>query len=252
MLLKKKFVLFKKFYIDILVFIFALILIILLIDKLSIKLILIGVLWLMGIFKIFNEMKFSHEIKLLSYMGEIFEQQKFNKFEEIKLIETSDISDNHRDKEKINYINKSNIDNEQSNDVNNKATKNINKNKKNSFNNIKSNPKKSIQGIVMLSEEGMPIDEWDIFGKISLIIGKENNEYDVDIDLSKSAYASFIDVQHAILNYYNGAWHIEDYYSDNGVSIEKGSKVFQLSPKEPCKIDVGDIIYIANTKLLVV
>lgn len=240
----------KKFYVDVLIFIFLLILIVLLIDKLSVKLILIGVLWLLGILKIFNEMKFSRELKILSESPSFQED-----VEQKNSSESINMNNDYEDSLKM-YDNSRDTDVQHENKDNNaKEVNNVHTN--NSFNNIntsKNRFSRTVQGIVLINEEGTPLEEWEIFGKISLMIGKENKEHDIDIDLSKSAYASFIDYQHAILNYYNNAWHIEDYYSDNGVCIQKKfkAKIYEISPREACKVDVGDTIYIANTKLLVV
>lgn len=109
-----------------------------------------------------------------------------------------------------------------------------------------------ITKLVLLDEEGESIKEWYIQGETSLLIGKSSNQNEVDIDLSDAEYASLISKQHAVLNYAAGSWYIEDLDSKNGIGVKKAdeSTKNRLDNQTPYRIDSGDIIYIANTRIL--
>ena len=108
-----------------------------------------------------------------------------------------------------------------------------------------------ITQISLLNEHGDVISSWDLYGRTSAIIGKDIGDNFVDIDLSKNPYASMIDVEHAVLNYADGHWYIEDLDSQNGISIKKlgQENVYKLSSLQPCKLDFGDIIFIGMCQL---
>lgn len=110
-----------------------------------------------------------------------------------------------------------------------------------------------INKLVLLDEEGESLKEWYIQGATSLLIGKGSTDHEVDIDLHDVEYASLISKEHAVLNYYSGNWYLEDIDSQNGVGIRKGGEraANRLEVDEPLEIDFGDVIYIANTRLLV-
>lgn len=114
-------------------------------------------------------------------------------------------------------------------------------------------PQKIISKISLIDKNGEPVSSWELYGKISLIIGKDVGENFVDIDLSQSPYSAMVDVEHAILNYSDGNWYIEDLDSRNGLAVKKfgQKKSYKLSATEPCKLDFGDIIFIGNCQLLV-
>lgn len=116
----------------------------------------------------------------------------------------------------------------------------------------------SLSRINLLNEQDNIIKFWDLYGKTALVIGKDRkNQYNkvtlVDINLNDCAYATLIDVEHAVLNYSNGCWYIEDLHSKNGISIQKKmeNKKYKLSPAEPYKLEKGDTIYLGLTKLQV-
>lgn len=108
-----------------------------------------------------------------------------------------------------------------------------------------------IQRLILLDEAGKPIKAWDLQGKVSLIIGKAGQDQELDIDLSDCEYSSFIDFQHAVLNYCLDQWYVEDLGSQNGVKVRKAEdgECYRVIHR-PCKVEAGDILYIANTKLL--
>lgn len=119
--------------------------------------------------------------------------------------------------------------------------------------NFKRETQKIISKISLIDKTGEIISSWELYGKISMIIGKDIGENFVDIDLSQSPYAAMVDVEHAVLNYSDGDWYIEDLDSKNGVAIKKvgQKKSYKLSATEPCKLDFGDIIFIGNCQLRV-
>ncbi len=84
-----------------------------------------------------------------------------------------------------------------------------------------------------------------------MIIGKKNDEEEVDVDLEDCEYSTFIDSQHAVLNFCLDSWYLEDLGSQNGVKIKKveDGGCYQVTNR-PCRLSAGDIIYIANTRLL--
>lgn len=111
----------------------------------------------------------------------------------------------------------------------------------------------ALRELVLLSEENTEMAGWDLFGRTALVIGRDMGENQVDVNLADVTYASFIDIEHAVMNYAGEQWYIEDLHSENGVKIKKrGSKGrYKLAPEKPCKLDPGDVIFIAQTKLLV-
>ena len=117
-------------------------------------------------------------------------------------------------------------------------------------------PSSDISGarqIALINEDGREITDWDLFGRTSLVIGRDVGENNVDINLADVTYAGFIDIEHAVLNYAGNNWYIEDLYSENGVRIQKSGddRQYRLAAAKPCLLGVGDSIYIAQTKLLV-
>lgn len=110
-----------------------------------------------------------------------------------------------------------------------------------------------VNKLVLLDNEGESLKEWYIQGITSMLIGKSSVEHEADIDLSDVEYASLISKEHAVLNYSEGSWFIEDFDSENGVGIRKlGERsTNKLSSDKPSEIGFGDVIYIANTRILV-
>ncbi|MGZ0050516.1 FHA domain-containing protein [Brevibacillus gelatini] len=109
-----------------------------------------------------------------------------------------------------------------------------------------------ITKLVLLDEDGESVKEWFIQGATSLLIGKSTSQNEVDIDLSDAEYAALISKQHAVLNYASGNWFIEDIHSRNGTGIKQANSrdKNRLEIEQPYKVKAGDIIYIANTRLL--
>lgn len=108
-----------------------------------------------------------------------------------------------------------------------------------------------VQKLVLLDGQDRPVKSWDMQGRISLVIGKSDQSQEPDIDLLDCEYSSFIDFQHAVLNFTLDQWYVEDLESQNGVKIRKveDGECYRVIHR-PCKVAAGDILYIANTKLL--
>jgi len=111
---------------------------------------------------------------------------------------------------------------------------------------------RTIYELALLDEENAVIRTWRIQGMPSVVIGKSTLNIHADVDLRETAFATLIDPEHALLNYTEKGWFLEDNDSRNGLSVVKrGGKRYFLSKTEPCLIEKDDIIYIANTRLLV-
>ena len=108
-----------------------------------------------------------------------------------------------------------------------------------------------VQRLILLDGQDKPVKSWDMQGRISLVIGKTDQSQEPDIDLSECEYSSFIDFRHAVLNFTLDQWYVEDLESQNGVKIRKAEdgECYRVI-RRPCKVAAGDVLYIANTKLL--
>lgn len=108
-----------------------------------------------------------------------------------------------------------------------------------------------IQQLILLDDQDRPVKSWELSGKIAVVIGKKNEDEEVDVDLEDCEYSTFINPQHAVLNFCQDFWYIEDLGSQNGIKIKKVEDgVCYKVLNRPCKVMPGDIIFIANTKLL--
>ena len=111
-------------------------------------------------------------------------------------------------------------------------------------------PVQGIHVLALLDEEDRIISEWNIGGKISVLIGRDSAREDVDINLSNTAFGGMVDRQHAVLNYTAGQWYIEDLDSANGIRIQKkDGRLYEVSKTQPCLVEQEDILYIGLTKL---
>ena len=109
----------------------------------------------------------------------------------------------------------------------------------------------TIRELLLLDENGKPLKSWSLVGKTCLVIGKKDKDTEVDVDLSDSAYAAFVEPQHAVLNFANERWYLEDVSDENGVRVKKAEDggVYKVHGR-PCEVCAGDVLYIANTRLL--
>lgn len=93
---------------------------------------------------------------------------------------------------------------------------------------------------------------WDLNKQIGMLIGKSTEFVDADIDLHDTEFASYIDQEHATLNYTMSGWWVEDLGSQNGTVIQRKGKDLLLAAGSPNRILPGDIILIAeNTRLAI-
>ncbi len=127
------------------------------------------------------------------------------------------------------------------------------KNKVNSINPLIHFEEKNIKRFILITYEGEKEKEWYCDGVKSFLIGKGTTSKDVDIELGDTHYSKFISNEHAVLNFTNGFWYIEDLNSTNGVGLKKNGEEFalRLKPMVAYKVDEGDIIYISKAKILV-
>lgn len=105
--------------------------------------------------------------------------------------------------------------------------------------------------VALLNEEGRTLLEWSLENKTSVIIGKGTDKEPVDIDLAGSAVAQMISKQHAVLNYTENGWFIDDIDSKNGTRVKKASQnaIMDVKLVGAIEVEAGDIIYIASTML---
>lgn len=114
-------------------------------------------------------------------------------------------------------------------------------------------PAARVTEILLLNEADQPLAAWPLYGKTSMIIGRDAGENQVDINLASSTYASMVEVEHAVLNYTGGSWYVEDLASKNGVSVQscKDGRRYKLAPDQPCRLDAGDVVCIGLARLLI-
>ncbi|MNN55177.1 FHA domain-containing protein FhaB [compost metagenome] len=112
---------------------------------------------------------------------------------------------------------------------------------------------KEIFKIVLLDDDGERVKEWFVKGETSVLIGKSTQNGEVDIDLSDCEYASLVSPEHAVMNRVGNEWFIEDVESHSGTGIRKAgrSDANRLVIEEPVRVGAGDMILIANTRLLI-
>ena len=112
---------------------------------------------------------------------------------------------------------------------------------------------KTIKKLVLKNQEGKIIKDWDVKDKTALLVGKNAENNNVDIDLSATTYSSLISREHAVLNNVENKWYFEDLDSLNGSGIRRkhNNQKFKANAGQPYKLNPGDTIYIANTKLIV-
>jgi len=110
----------------------------------------------------------------------------------------------------------------------------------------------SINRFILLSQEGGHEKEWHVSGEIAFLIGKSTADKEADIDLGDTQFSEYISNEHAVINYSEGCWYIEDIGSLNGVGLRKKSEehIFRLRACVPYRVDIGDVIYISKAKLL--
>ena len=112
--------------------------------------------------------------------------------------------------------------------------------------------KNQIVNVILKNSEDYDIKVWKIGRATSLLIGKQTPRQRVDIDVSEGIYSNLVSRVHGVLNKVNGVWYYEDLGSQNGSGLERSSdrRKIKLQRNIPVKVETGDIIYVATTKLL--
>lgn len=112
---------------------------------------------------------------------------------------------------------------------------------------------RGVRELILLDENEKPVKAWDLAGKVSLLIGRDNPGEPVDVDLEECEYSALIDEQHAVLNFCMDAWYVEDLNSLNGIRVRKinDGLCYRVAKSKPCRLESGDLLFIANTKLLI-
>lgn len=117
---------------------------------------------------------------------------------------------------------------------------------------IKGRSKGGISKLILISEDGRSLKTWNIGNKISFLIGRNTKDNEVDIDLSEAEYSELVSRQHAVLNFAEGKWYLEDIGSSYGTGLKKiDEEKFKLDIERLYEINAGDTLYIANTKIMV-
>lgn len=107
-----------------------------------------------------------------------------------------------------------------------------------------------IHSLFLLDEEDKEVAEWNIAGKVSVLIGRDSHRENVDINLMNTKFAGMVDRQHAVMNYTAQQWYIEDLDSTNGIRIQKKDGIiYEVAKGQPCLIEKGDVLIIGLTKL---
>lgn len=117
---------------------------------------------------------------------------------------------------------------------------------------IKGKSKGGVSMLILISEDGRSLKTWNIRSKVSFLIGRNTKDNEVDIDLSEAEYSELVSRQHAVLNFAEGKWYLEDVGSSYGTGLKKvDEEKFKLDSERLYEINSGDTLYIANTKIMV-
>lgn len=113
--------------------------------------------------------------------------------------------------------------------------------------------RKTIEQVVLINENKRIIKSWSITGKAGLLIGRGSEDNPVDIDLSELAVWETISEEHAVLNYSNGSWYIEDSDSEWGTGVKKAyeDNITYLNKSEQIRLEPTDCIYVGKAVLQV-
>ena len=111
----------------------------------------------------------------------------------------------------------------------------------------------NVNSFVLISPDGEKEKEWHSSSATSFLIGKGTVTSPVDIELGDIQYGEFISNEHAVLNFMDGIWYLEDLGSINGVGLRKKGEEYtlRLKPLTSYRIDEGDTMYISKARILV-
>lgn len=111
-------------------------------------------------------------------------------------------------------------------------------------------PESALTELILLGEDDNRLASWNIYGQNGIVIGRDVMENNVTINLNDCEFSSMIESEHCVLNFTGDHWYIEDISEKNGVSIRKSDgRKYHLAYGKPCRLEHGDIIYIALTRL---
>jgi membrane protein implicated in regulation of membrane protease activity len=103
-----------------------------------------------------------------------------------------------------------------------------------------------ITRIVLLSEANEPKEEYSLINRTSALIGKRDTVYfRSEIDLAVDGYA--------VINCVDSYWYVERVFEEKSVGLKRAGEqfVYKLRTGINYQLQINDIIYIANERLLV-
>ncbi|MCL2151758.1 MAG: hypothetical protein FWH57_02185 [Oscillospiraceae bacterium] len=103
-----------------------------------------------------------------------------------------------------------------------------------------------ITRIVLLSESNTPKEEFSLVNRMSVLIGKRDAVYfRSEIDLAVDGYA--------VVNCVDDNWYLERVFDERSVGLKRAGEqfVYRLKTGMSYKLQINDIIYIGNERLLV-
>lgn len=117
----------------------------------------------------------------------------------------------------------------------------------------KTESKNNVTKLCLLNDEHQVLKQWELAGRAGVVIGKNTEFNQVDIDLGDTALSALISEEHAVLNYTGNSWLVEDYDSEQGTAVQKflDTDIHYLNKQERVKLDPGDMIYIGKSILQV-
>lgn len=112
--------------------------------------------------------------------------------------------------------------------------------------------KNKLESVILKDEDGYDQKVWRVGRATALLFGKKTPRNKVDVDLGETVYSNLISRAHGVLNLVNDSWYYEDLCSRNGSGVErkKDGRKLKLKANKPIKVESGDIIYLATTKVL--
>jgi len=105
---------------------------------------------------------------------------------------------------------------------------------------------RSVTKIVLLSESNSPKEEFTLVGRTSLLIGKRDEVYiRSEIDLALDGYA--------VINLVENNWYVERIFDERSIGLKRAGEqfVYRLKTGMSYRLQINDILYIGNERLLV-
>ena len=107
-------------------------------------------------------------------------------------------------------------------------------------------PTQGITRIVLLNEANEPKEEYSLINRTSALIGKRDTVYfRSEIDLAVDGYA--------VINCVDSYWYVERVFEERSVGLKRAGEqfVYKLRTGINYQLQINDIIYISNERLLV-